>query len=105
MAWRPAGARIADNILRNTVYRLGVRYTNDYLVVRGTQLNEMAVSAGLSLPVLGKFSRSRLTIGGEYGQRGTTANGLIKEQFTTLFVGISITPDPREAWFVKRRID
>ncbi|MFZ1688569.1 MAG: hypothetical protein WAU70_14165 [Flavobacteriales bacterium] len=105
LAWRPAGSRIEDNILRNTVYRLGMRYTNDYLVVRGTQLNEMAVSAGLSLPVLAKFSRSSITIGGEYGQRGTTDNGLIKEQFTTLFVGITIAPDPREAWFVKRRID
>lgn len=105
LAWRPAGSRIEDNLLLNTVYRMGVRFTDDYLVVRGTQLNEMAVSAGLSLPVLAKFSRSHITIGGEYGQRGTTANGLIKEQFTTIFVGITIAPDPREAWFVKRRID
>lgn len=104
-AWRPAGSRIDDNLLLNTVYRLGVRYADDYLVVRGTQLNEMAVSAGLSLPVLAKFSRSHITIGGEYGQRGTTADGLINERFTTVFVGITIAPDPREAWFVKRRID
>ena len=105
LAWRPAGTRVEGKLLAETVYRFGVRYTDDYLVVRGTQLNEMAVSAGFSLPVLGKYSRSRLTIGGEFGQRGTTDNGLIKEQFTTLFVGITIAPDPREAWFVRRRID
>jgi hypothetical protein len=105
LSWRPAGSDIDDNLLRNIVYRVGARYADDYLIVRGIQLNEMAVSGGLSIPVLSKFSRSRITIGGEYGQRGTMDNGLIQERFTNVFIGLTFTPDPREAWFVKRRID
>lgn len=112
LAWRPSGNTIRaemdrglTNLISNTVYRAGVRYNQDYLVVRGEQLNEIAVSAGLSIPVDALRSRSRITLGGEYGQRGTMDNGLIQERFTTLFVGLSFTPISGERWFVKRRID
>ena len=47
----------------------------------------------------------RFNIGAELGQRGTTANGALQERFVDVFVGITITPELRENWFRKRRID
>lgn len=89
--------------LRNT-YRLGLRYTDDYLVVDDAQLQEMAVTGGVSIP-LGKFSWSRINIGAEYGLRNDAANALLQERFTNIQVGISIIPEAWDQWFKKRRID
>jgi hypothetical protein len=59
----------------------------------------------VSLPLMANTTRSRLNIGGEFGERGTLENGLLRERYATLLVGITITPDLREGWFKKRRID
>ena len=89
--------------LRNT-YRVGLHYTDDYLVVDGMQLREMAVTGGVSVP-LGKFSWSRINIGAEYGRRKDATNLLLQERFTNIYVGISIIPEAWDQWFKKRRID
>lgn len=93
----------ASLLLRNT-YRFGVRYSDDYLVVGNTQLREMALTGGISIP-LGKFSWSRINIGAEYGQRNDAADELLKERFTNIHVGITIVPEAWDQWFKKRRID
>ena len=82
-----------------------MRYYNDYLVVNDTQLQEIGMSFGVSLPLMGSTTRSRLNLGTELGERGTTANGLIQEHYATVFLGVTITPDLREQWFKKRRIE
>lgn len=103
-SWRPAG-EVGGTFLERSIYRLGVRYNNDYLVVGGKQLNEIGMSFGISLPVMGTSTRSRLNLGAELGNRGTTENGLIQERYAAVFIGITITPDFREQWFKKRRIE
>lgn len=103
-SWRPAG-EIGGTFLERSIYRLGVRYNNDYLVVGGKQLNEIGMSFGVSLPVMGSSTRSRLNLGAELGNRGTTENGLVQERYAAVFIGITITPDFREQWFKKRRIE
>jgi hypothetical protein len=77
----------------------------DYLVVKNTQLDEIGMSFGMSLPVMGSSTRSRLNIGAELGERGSLENGLLRERFADVYIGISITPDLREQWFKKRRIE
>lgn len=86
-------------------YRAGFRYTDDYLVVAGTPLSEVGISLGASLPVMFNTTRSRLTFGVELGERGTNTGDNIRERFAAILIGISITPDFREQWFKKRRID
>ncbi|MBL7952581.1 MAG: hypothetical protein JNM62_12775 [Flavobacteriales bacterium] len=103
-SYRPANEGVG-NLWQRSIYRAGLRYTNDYLVVGGNQLQEKAVSVGLSLPVLGSITRSRINLGGEFGERGTVSDGLVRERFAMLFVGISITPSLGENWFKKRPID
>lgn len=103
-SWRPAG-EIGGTFLERSIYRLGVRYNNDYLVVGGKQLNEIGMSFGISLPVMGSSTRSRLNLGAELGNRGTTESGLVQERYAAVFIGVTITPDFREQWFKKRRIE
>ncbi len=103
-SFRPA-KETGGTFWQRTIYRAGARYTSDYLVVAGHQLQQKAVSLGLSLPLMGSTTRSRLSLGTELGERGTTTDGLLRERYATFFVGISISPDVREIWFKKRAID
>ncbi len=86
-----------NNYLARIHYRLGFTYGRTYLYLRGQNLNEYAVTFGLSLPLRGM--KTMLDIGGQYGSRGTTANNLIKESYFKIVVGFTIY----ERWFVKRK--
>lgn len=93
-------------------YRLGFRYENTPLQFNNTQITEFGTSFGLGLPIRpssmskSEFkSLSMINIGVDMGTRGTTDNGLIKENFTKVYFGISIMPQVRNRWFVKRKFD
>ena len=102
--YRPAGD-FGGSFLQRTIYRAGVRWSDDYLVIDGTQLSQIAATFGMSFPLMASSTRSRFTIGTELGQRGTTSNGLIRERYADVYIGITITPDLREQWFRKHRIE
>jgi hypothetical protein len=86
------------------IYRAGARYANTPLELKNTQLKEYSVTFGLGLPVGRNFllqNFSMVNIGIELGQRGTTVNGLIKEQFVRATLGFTIN----DKWFVKPKFD
>lgn len=80
-------------------YRLGASYSNTPLQFDGNQLTEKSISFGFGIPV--KKSRTRYDVSVILGQRGTTENNLIKEQFVKF--GLSVSYDG--IWFVKRKYD
>ena len=82
-------------------YRLGGAYSNTPtpLSLNDAQLKEMSVSFGFGIPV--RKSRTKYDVSLTLGQRGTTDNNLIKEQFVR--VGLSVSYDG--IWFVKRKYD
>ena len=80
-------------------YRLGGAYSNTPLTLNNTQLKEMSVSFGFGIPV--RKSRTKYDVSLTLGQRGTTDNSLIKEQFVRF--GLSVSYDG--IWFVKRKYD
>ena len=98
-----AGARLRPRydgtLLQRTIYRAGVRMSDEYLQVHGIGLSSLSGSLGLSLPLNAIQTNSYIHLGVEVGQRGTTDSGLIKESFVNLWVGISITPWHGERWF------
>jgi len=59
----------------------------------------MSISFGFGIPV--KKSRTKYDVAVTLGQRGTTDNNLIKEQFVKF--GLSVSYDG--IWFVKRKYD
>ena len=80
-------------------YRLGAAYSNTPLTLNDTQLKEMSVSFGFGIPV--RKSRTKYDVSLTLGQRGTTDNNLIKEQFVRF--GLSVSYEG--IWFVKRKYD
>jgi hypothetical protein len=83
-------------------YRVGVNYSKTNLNLRGNQLDAFGITFGLGFPLRSvaiRGSRSMVNIGCEIGRRGTTENGLIREDYVNIYFGISIY----ETWFFKRR--
>jgi hypothetical protein len=101
---KPAG-RSSGGFHRTVTYRAGVRHTSDYLVVDGRGLEEIGMAFGISAPLFNRQTRSRFNIGMELGEYGTTENSLVRQRFANVMFGITITPDLREPWMQKRRID
>lgn len=84
---------------KRVVYRGGLRYDQTYLKVNGYPIHEFAFSLGLELPLPRSLSTVDLSV--EFGKMGTTAHGLIQENFINFTVGVSLY----ERWFVKRKYD
>lgn len=103
-SYRPSGNE-RGNFITGATYRIGLRYADDYITVNDRNISQVGASFGLSLPVMGSSTRSRINIGTELGQRGSTADGALRERYADVYLGITITPDLREQWFKKRRIE
>ena len=76
------------------VYRAGVRFEETGLNINNEGINEFGISFGLGLPMGRTFSNANLSF--EYGQRGTTNAGLIKEDFFKIGLSLSLN----DKWFV-----
>ena len=102
--WIPNYKALQKKYFARLNYRLGARYAQTALELKTTQLTETAVSAGIGFPVGRNFmlqNFSMINIGVEMGQRGTTNNGLIKENFVNATIGFTIN----DRWFVKPKYD
>jgi hypothetical protein len=93
-----------EGYYKHIQYRAGLRYSQTALVLKNTQLKEYAISIGAGFPVGTNYrfqNFSMVNVGFEIGQRGTTADGLIQENFVRVRVGFTIN----DRWFVKSKID
>ncbi len=85
-------------------YRAGLRFEDTGLMVKAnnnfTAIKDFGINVGLGLPLPRQLSN--VNIGFEYGQRGTTDNDLIKENYFNLRLSLSLNSIK---WFQKRRID
>jgi hypothetical protein len=79
------------------VYRAGFRTENTGLVVNGESIREFGISFGAGLPL--GFDYSDVNLGFEYGQRGTTNKNLIKEDFFSFSISLSLN----DRWFKRRK--
>lgn len=80
-------------------YRAGISYEKTGLVIRNKSITDQAITLGLGLPVGGAFSN--INVGFEYGKRGTIYNGLLRETYANITVGLSFN----DKWFRKSKID
>ena len=86
-----------NNYFKRVVYRAGVRFENTGLKINNESINEFGISFGVGLPVGGLFSNTNLGV--EFGQRGTTAQNLVQENFINFQISLSLN----DRWFVKRK--
>lgn len=84
---------------KRIVYRAGLKYEDTGLVVNSESIKDKGLSLGFGLPVTGSFSN--INLGLELGKRGTTAAGLVEENYVKISVGLSLN----DRWFVKRKFD
>ncbi|MBC5994185.1 hypothetical protein [Pontibacter cellulosilyticus] len=96
-------ANSIDNFFERITYRGGLYYGDSPYISKGETIKDKGVTAGFTMP-LGRSSIYDLyqlngAIG--YGSRGTTDNGLIKENYFQFSVGFTVN----SRWFIKRRIE
>jgi len=87
------------------IYKLGFRYNKTPLQINNTDLIEVGMSFGMSLPMRFSGSSSMINFGVELGERGTTENNLIQERFVSARIGLTIMPGRFDNWFWKRKYD
>ncbi len=86
------------NALNRWTYKVGLRYSDSYLIKDGHQLHDAAVSLGVDFSLKkGKFSK--VGIGLEYGERGSRAAGQVRERYFNIFAALSLFGD--DYWFVR----
>jgi hypothetical protein len=77
----------------------GLFYNNSYLRISGQQLQDYGLTLGIGGELSGtQFSGFGMQAALEVGQRGTTANSLIKESYTQFNVTLSY----RDFWFSRK---
>ncbi len=81
-------------------YRLGTSYKKEYLVApNGEQLTDFGITFGVGLPL--KRSKTSFNLAFEWGQRGTTSNRLVQEDYLRFTMNLTL----HEYWFMKRKFD
>lgn len=84
-------------------YRYGAYYEKGNLSLNGTDINQFALTGGVTLPFENR-SASRMSgidIGVEIGKRGTLENNMIRQNFVNFRVGLNFA----DKWFQKRLYD
>ncbi len=100
-----AGAQISPDLIqaktffKSITYRFGAYYSKTYLDLKSTQLDDIGITLGCSLPVF--RSLSKINISMQAGQRGTLMNNLIREQYIRLGLGFSLS----DRWFIKYKYE
>ena len=84
-----------NSYFQRVTYRGGFKFENTGLVINNTAVKDKSVTLGFGLPISGTFSSMNLGI--EYGSRGTTSNGLIKENYFSINIGLLFN----DKWFRK----
>ena len=79
-------------------YRAGVSFVQLPYIAQGQDINDFGVSFGSAFPISGL---STIDTAFKFGWRGSTQEGLIRENYVQFVFGITIN----DRWFIKRRYD
>ncbi len=85
-----------DNILKRSTYRFGLEWMQTPYLLNQTSINDIGINFGTSIPV---NQLSLLNLAFKAGQRGTLDNGLIRESYVNITMGLSLNDN---SWFYKR---
>lgn len=93
------------NLFKMARYRIGWHHETSSLRLNNTEITDSGISFGVGFPLVKSLSMSSLNIGARVGRRGSLQNGLAQENYFLVSVGLSLSPNKRDRWFVKRKID
>ena len=84
---------------QRVTYRAGLKYENTGLLIANTEIKDLGMSFGVSLP-LGKGLTS-LNLGVDYGVKGEITSNTVEEKYFNVRIGVSLG----DKWFNKRKIN
>ena len=85
-------------------YRVGFMYDESYLNVNNTNINSYAFTFGMGFPLAPNnvgVTFYKINFAAEVGQRGTVANGLVKENYVNLHLSFMLS----DKWFQKYKFE
>lgn len=85
-----------DNIFKRATYRFGLEYQRTPYVLNQTEVTDIGINFGTSIPV---NQLSLINFAFKAGRRGTLENGLIRETYVNFTLGLSLNDN---SWFYKR---
>ncbi len=80
---------------RKMTYRAGAYWKNDYFMVDTNPVSAWGITLGVTLPVFRWYNG--ITLGMDFGQRGTMNNNLIRENYVNFSIGFNLF----DIWFRK----
>lgn len=94
----------SDNLYKTQSYQIGLRYTKLPYTVNGTDINDIGMTFGVSLPVSISYGPtvSRINVAVETGIRGQNSDGLIQQVYINGHVSFTINT---KTWFRRRKIN
>lgn len=85
--------------LKRVSYRAGAYYKTDYFRLDGNEVRSMGVTLGATFPIFRWYNG--LTIGAEFGRRGSLQGNMILENYFNFSVGVNIF----DIWFQQPKYD
>lgn len=85
--------------LKRITWRVGASFEEKPYILQDTQINEIGINFGWTLPV-SRFSS--LDFGLMIGNRGTTSNNLVKENFFKVYFGATFNDN---RWFIRPKFN
>jgi len=74
-------------------YRGGIYHKQEYYLLDGHHISSTGVTLGITLPVYGGYNG--ITLGVDFGQRGTVKDNLIRERYINFSIGFNLY----DIWF------
>ena len=84
---------------KRITYRAGAYWDQAYCKLDGNSINAVGVTLGATLPVF-RWSNG-LTLGVDFGQRGSLTGNMVRERYVNFNIGINVF----DIWFLKPRYD
>jgi hypothetical protein len=100
----PLASKERANYFKRIHYSIGGHYTNTYISLNNTPVIDYGFSVGVNMPLRNQqklYTYSTFCLTYEYGVRGTTDQGLIKENYHLITLGITL----HDYWFMKPKYD
>lgn len=85
--------------LKRCAYRAGAYYDTSYYLFDGNKVNSFGITLGVTLPVFRLYNG--ISLGVDFGQRGSMRNNMVRERYVSFAVGFNI----HDLWFIKHRYD
>ena len=85
------------NYIKRINYRAGAYLNNSYLKLNGEQIKNYGITFGLGFPIANQ--RTSINLSCSIGKKGTTASGLIEENYTAFGINLTLY----DFWFIKRK--